>query len=211
MSVKVKLKSAYNKIAKMGGYRRALWPEAVSFLKNVKPTTILDIGSGNAHYSSTIESLGHKLIVSDFAKNQLKAARRLGVGNPAMAMDATNLPVKNKRFNVVTAFAVLHHLHPGMDQINFLKEIKRVLRPGGQAFLSVARTSKGGFSANMPFSGINRYYYFFTRSELNSLLEKAKFSSYVIKTSPLKAEKSIIVDGKKTKVKIGNYFIKIKK
>lgn len=214
-----KLRKTYESIGeKYFGYRRKLWPEAVDFLKSIRPSRILDIGSGNAYYAKTIEKMGHRLVLSDFAFNQIKVAKRVCANCPAVVFDAIKIPVKDESFSTVTAFAVLHHLPNRRDRLAFLNEIKRVLNPRGNAFLTVLRTEKGGFDADIPFAGESRYYHFFSEKELKELFDKTGFSKFEITSSELTDKrtaatttKTINVDGKLTKLRLGNYFIKLKK
>jgi len=219
MDAKEKLRQTYESIGeKYYGYRRRLWPEAVEFLKSIKPSLILDIGSGNAYYTKTVERLGHKLVLSDFAFSQLNVARRSGLKNPAVVFDATKVPIKDGKFSVVLGIAVLHHMPTKKDRLDFLQEIKRVLKSGGLAFLTVIRTEKGGFDADISFAGHSRYYHFFSEKELTELLNKVGFSKFEItssvltdKRSPSTTTKIVKIKGRPKKLKLGNYFIKIRK
>ena len=112
---------------------------------------------------------------------QIKSARKLGAKNPAIVFDVagTMMPIKDNSFDIVTALAVFHHLPTKSDRIKFLKEIKRVLKPHGQAMITALHAEKGGFSSNksgfsntksgfignMSYGGMDREYYFYSKVE----------------------------------------------
>jgi len=212
MDTKGQLKKTYNKIAEEYGgcYRRKLFPEAVEFLKSIKPSFILDIGSGWAQYNKEIESFGHKLIISDFAVEQLRQAQKQGVRNPIVAFDATSIPIKSKSFDAVTSFAVFHHMSNHRDRLAFLSEIRRVLKTGGQAFIGIYGTKNSSFEGNMKFGKFDRYYYFFNRRDFQDILKEV-FKDFDIIESETITTKDIEVNSKINSFELRNYFVLIKK
>ncbi len=216
MSKKEQLRKAYDEIAKKyGGYRRKLWPKVVSFLKSSKPTAILDMGSGRGQYIPLMEDLGHKVILSDFSIEHLKLAKKSGLKNPSIVSDVTSMPIKNESFDIITSIAVFHHMPTNRDRVNFIKEIKRILKPGGKAMLTSfganpSLKQKRGFSGYLKFGDVKRFCYFYTESEIKNYLSEAGFESYKVE-GHTKNEIEIITNNKQKIFTPGNYLIKIKK
>jgi ubiquinone/menaquinone biosynthesis C-methylase UbiE len=58
--------------------------------------------------------------------------RRLAGGNVRVVRaDATALPLRGGRFSAVACFTMLHHVPTAAMQDRMLRELRRVLRPGG--------------------------------------------------------------------------------
>lgn len=53
--------------------------------------------------------------------------------------DVTNMSFKDNTFDVVTSFETMEHINPEL----YLKEIRRVLKPGGKLILSTPQNSLG--------------------------------------------------------------------
>jgi len=67
----------------------------------------------------------------DMDPQQVALAHKSGNGLPNvryLEADATTLPFKSSSFDVVLSFGVLHHIK---DWLGALKEVRRVLKPGG--------------------------------------------------------------------------------
>ncbi len=87
--------------------------------------------------------------------------------------DANNLPFEDKKFNVVLSFGVLHHVE---NWLNALKEIKRVLKPGGYFLYAdiiyPERITKMDKNSSISFGLVT-----IDIDELNSFLEKSGFTA----------------------------------
>jgi ubiquinone/menaquinone biosynthesis C-methylase UbiE len=88
---------------------------------------VLDLGCGPGNCTRL---LGPHAIGGDYALRMLKRARRRGV--IVAAMDAAALPVRSGALDAVTFHSVLYLLP---DRAAALREVFRVLRPGGRAIL----------------------------------------------------------------------------
>ncbi len=107
--------------------------------------------NGPVRFAKTV---GRKLLGIDRAFEH-GLARALGVAKlqpgKLMAADATQLPFAANEFDVVFSFSVFEHLE-APDLV--MKELGRVLRPGGFAYMSVhLYSSEGGCHDMRTFSG----------------------------------------------------------
>lgn len=114
-----------------------LWRnKVVKLLQAHQPQIILDVATGTADLAITLMKLKPKKIIGlDLSQNMLNIGQqkiqKQGLQNTIELVkgDGENLPFENDTFDAITvAFGVrnFEHLEPG------LKEIYRVLKPGGQ-------------------------------------------------------------------------------
>lgn len=99
----------------------------------------LEIGCGEGSAFKSIIDYFHpqKLIAIDIADRALWKAEKLCKKNnwrniEIKKADATNLPFPNQSFDIIFAFAVLHHVE---NWQRVLGEASRVLKPGGYLFI----------------------------------------------------------------------------
>lgn len=95
---------------------------------------VLEIGSGVGLDTFTLARHGLNVTAVDLTYVGVSAARERFVrhgmkGNFGVA-DACNLPIKSDSFDYVYSFGVLHH---AADTQATIKEVHRVLKPGGEA------------------------------------------------------------------------------
>jgi len=102
-----------------------------------KPTRVLDLCAGTGDFALTVKELvpGAQVLMADFAKPMLKLAQDKSKGKDGLSLiqtDALKLPFQDYSFDaVVCGFGVrnLDSLEAG------LKEIARVLKPGGRVVI----------------------------------------------------------------------------
>jgi ubiquinone/menaquinone biosynthesis C-methylase UbiE len=87
---------------------------------------LLDIGSGSGLVTRAGRGLFRKTIALDLSPGILAACG--GHADWRVAADSDALPLADESADVVSCFAVLHHLH---DAATLAREVARVLRPGG--------------------------------------------------------------------------------
>jgi tRNA (uracil-5-)-methyltransferase TRM9 len=101
--------------------------------------------------------------------------------------DACELPYADNFFNWAIAIASLHHIKDDEGRLQAFKEIYRVLKPGGEAFITVWNKWQPKFwfkskNAMVPWhSGekiLYRYYYLFSYRELEKTARQAGFKIY---------------------------------
>ncbi len=101
--------------------------------------SILDFGSGNGAQTLELLKEGSTIVACDIDPADLAVlARYLDTQNikgiTPVLYEGTHLPFADAFFDLVVSFAVLEHVH---DERDALREISRVLKPGGELVLSV--------------------------------------------------------------------------
>jgi len=137
---------------------------------------------------------GFELYGVDFSAEMLKFAekysQKFGFAVELTLADVRHLPYPDQAFDWAISVATYHHLRGGEQQKAF-KELKRVLKPGGEAFITVWNRWQPRFwfkpkEVKIPWQKkgktLYRYYYLFSYPELERLVKKASFE--VLKTFP---------------------------
>ncbi len=95
----------------------------------LKPDRVLDLATGSGDLAAAVQRECPDALVlgADFSPPMLQQARKLGLKN-LMVADAMNLPVADGAFDVVTVAFGLRNM---ASWPNALREMARVLRPGG--------------------------------------------------------------------------------
>lgn len=134
----------------------------------------------------------------DFSPKMLRQAQRYSSKfnfyvNLAVA-DALLLPFPTATFDWAIAVAVYHHIKGQNEREMAFRELKRVLKPGGKAFLTVWNRGQPGFRSKSPEQQVPwrlrgktvyRYYHLFSRGELKRLLAKVGFK--ILSVTPEKS------------------------
>lgn len=95
-------------------------------------TAVLDVGAGNCPYRACFAHCSYK--AQDFStltSDQLRDGR--GYGAIDYVCDATAIPVPDGQFDVVLCTEVLEHVP---EPIQVIREMARVLKPGGKVLLT---------------------------------------------------------------------------
>jgi ubiquinone/menaquinone biosynthesis C-methylase UbiE len=110
----------------------------------------LEIGAGTGFFALNLRQAGalDHVTVTDLSPGMVEAAkenaRRLGFEVDGEVADAEHLPFPDSSFDLVVGHAVLHHL-PDVEAS--LREVLRVLRPGGRFVLAGDPTRIGDWYA----------------------------------------------------------------
>jgi len=105
--------------------------------------------------------------------------------------DARQLPYADGIFDWAIAVATYHHVKDKEDRLKALQELRRVLKPDGEAFITVWNRWQPRFwfqhkPVTVPWhtrdKTLYRYYYLFSYLELEKLVKKAGFE--VLKSFP---------------------------
>jgi ubiquinone/menaquinone biosynthesis C-methylase UbiE len=101
---------------------------------------VLELGCGNRADALEIAQSGHQVIETDISWQALQYSKKLAEKNGAVQnshyvlAEAEHLPFGDHVFDGVLIAAALHHLS---DPLNGLKEMARVVKPGGYIILGV--------------------------------------------------------------------------
>jgi len=188
-----------------------------------KCKNILDLGCGNGLVTGEILQYGVKYYGLDISKELIKIARRKysaeiknKEANFLVGDACKKLPYKNNFFDGVISFAVLHHVPGEEKRLRFLDEVKRVLKPGGQASVIVwnlfnnwpkkrfgieeqVKNPKLGLDKNdflvswraTPGKEVKRYIHSFTDKELKELARAVGFDKITVGYYNRAGEKSV--------------------
>lgn len=203
-----KVESDYNVIAKEWNEKRPFLilgkKIARQHVKNRQK--ILDVGCGNAVLYDTLADRSINYVGLDvsakllkIAQKRIKSLKKIGQVK-FIKGDVTKLPFKEKSFDVIFALAVLHHIPSSELRQKAVKEIWRVLRPAGQAIITVwnmaskyaeakfhvseqlknppAGWDRGDVSVPWkatPGKKVERYIHFFVKKELVALFKNNGF------------------------------------
>jgi len=169
-------------------------PELEMLARRWERGRLLNLGSGHGADFLPFKD-NFELYGVDFSGEMINNARRYSqkfgfVANMQVA-DARRLPFTDNSFDWAISVATYHHLRGRQDQLSALKELRRVLKPGGEAFITVWNRCQRRFwfekkEVAVPWNSghqvVYRYYYLFTYGELEGLEKKAGFG--ILKSFP---------------------------
>ena len=138
---------------------------------------------------------GFELYGVDFSAEMLKFARKysgkFNFGVYLSLADISHLPYLDETFYWAISVATYHHIKGKEERQVALSELRRVLKPGGEAFITVWNRWQPRFwlsrrDVAVPWrkkdKTLYRYYHLFSYHELERLVKKAGFE--VVKSFP---------------------------
>jgi len=185
---------------------------------------VLDLGCGNGRllkvFKKQIDYFG-----LDASEKLIEIAKKEYPKNKFKVGDILSLPFPDNFFDKVFVIRTLHHVPSKKLRLQALKEVRRVLKPSGTLILTVwnvwgskykinlLRTIKYGFlkiigrsqldfgDAFIPWwklgEKISRYFHFFTKRELKSLVEESNFKTQEIWSSKFNGHSDIYLIAQK--------------
>ncbi|WP_423833045.1 class I SAM-dependent methyltransferase [Streptomyces manipurensis] len=105
---------------------------------------VLEIGAGAAQCSRWLAARGARPVALDLSHRQLQHALRIGGGDlPLVEADAGRLPFRDASFDLAcSAYGAVPFV---ADPVNVMREVHRVLRPGGRWVFSVTHPVRWAF------------------------------------------------------------------
>jgi SAM-dependent methyltransferase len=173
-------------------HQRYIWAGRLGAGKDV-----LEMACGTGPGLGHLQAVSRRFAAGDIAPSVLEFARRhYGDRVDLYQFDATHAPFPDQSFDAVILFEAIYYM-PDVDAV--LREVKRLLRPGG--FFLLATANKDLFDFNpSPFS--KRY---FNPPELRDLLARHGFNTAFFAGSPVGADsqrQKLIRSLKKVAVKL---------
>jgi 2-polyprenyl-3-methyl-5-hydroxy-6-metoxy-1,4-benzoquinol methylase len=98
---------------------------------------LLDVGTGYGFFPALMQARGWEVMGLEASVSGARYGRKRW-GFPILAQPWEKASFPEKEFNVVTALYVIEHLP---DPLAFLKEVHRILRPGGMIVLRYPHTT----------------------------------------------------------------------
>ncbi len=126
---------------------------------------VVEIGCGAAQCARWLVSVGANVVAFDLSAGQLAHAKRLaastGIDVPLFQADAQALPLADASFDIVcSAFGALPFV---ADSAAVLREVARVLRPGGRFVFSVSHPLRWAFLDDPGSAGLTAVTSYFDR------------------------------------------------
>lgn len=135
---------------------------------------ILEAGCGTGQFVLALRARGYDCIGIDYAARTVEQVRSILPDLPIFEGDVTRMEYADDSFSAVISLGVVEHRREGPDP--FIRDMVRVLRPGGRLLISVPdfnslrqwRARRGGYPAEC---GGEFYQWAFTPREFRSILE----------------------------------------
>ncbi len=109
--------------------------EVWNHIKKDLAASVLEIGCGTGLYSNLLRRDFAQFLATDVNKEMLDELNKNYPDIQTLQADATNLSgFKDQTFDLVFCMSVLHHV-PENQRLAALREMRRVLRPGGHAVI----------------------------------------------------------------------------
>lgn len=153
-------------------HQRYIWAGRIGAGKDV-----LEMACGTGPGLGHLQAVSRRFSAGDIAPSVLEHARHhYGQRIDLHQFDATHTPFADQSFDVVILFEAIYYVP---DAEALLREVKRLLRPGGQFLVATANKDLFDFNPS-PFS--HRY---FNPPELRELLARHGFDATFFAGSPV--------------------------
>jgi alkylated DNA repair protein alkB family protein 8 len=123
--------------------RRKPWQQCIDFINTLSTDAVVaDIGCGNGRHLIPCTQRCKKTLGVDISRELLHIAQNKSEENKLynttlLHSDVVNLPIKDDAVDAVLYIASLHNIKGKNRRIQSLKEVKRILKKGGKAQISV--------------------------------------------------------------------------
>lgn len=99
------------------------------------PHHVLDVGCGTGWHMRELTKAGAVTTGVDSSLRQVEFAKKNNPGSTVMVSDARQLPFPDHSFDLSFAINMIHHLPTREVQGDVLREMRRVVKPGGMVVI----------------------------------------------------------------------------
>ena len=165
----------------MNRMHRAIYENVAKILKPQPEDDILDVGCGNGFFLKNYTLKAHSITGIDLSELSVELAIKKNkervVGRTAVFVqgEASKLPWKDGHFSAVTSMGSFLGFP---EPLGSLKEMYRVLRPGGRAVISVEWNAEDGLdhAKTVKKHGLRMY----TEGDMRNMLKEAGYSDITV-------------------------------
>ena len=125
---------------------------------------LLDIGCANGDFPRFMLSKGWRVEGVEVSENSRPISEF-----KVFRMELTQIPISEPRYDAITAWAVLEHVH---DPMAYFMKAGEILKPGG-LFVFLVTNFKSITSKHLFHEDVPRHLYFFTEETVKKYIEKA--------------------------------------
>ncbi len=160
-------------------YERSSKKMMRELITGIHPSRILDVGCGTGLNASFLKAAGHSVTGVDISPVAIERFTGQGFEGFVCDVSAQSLPLDDGTFDLAYASEVIEHC---TDTETFLRELFRVLRPGGELILS---TPNSAFWPYRILAALGRtpsevqhpgHVRFFSQKSLRRAVERAGFA-----------------------------------
>jgi len=143
---------------------------------------VLDAGCGSGRDTGLLQARGVQAIGLDLSSGLIRVAKERHPGIKFIEGSFLDLDFENTTFDGIWAHASLLHLSTLADVKQALSEFNRVLKLGGVMYVLVKAQTGVEKTAIVSdaFSSHDRFFQYFTKEEISSLLSEAGFENIKI-------------------------------
>lgn len=175
--------------------REYLWDDILPLLKYIKENDkVLDIGCGNGRLYHVLKEKQILYTGLDLSEELIKISKAKYPEVDFMVGDMKKLPFLAGSFDAVFCIAAFHHLTTAEERLQTLREMKRVVKPGGKILLvnwnllgewGTGKVEKGDYKRfgndfSVPWKNSEglvlgeRFYHAFTLDEIELLCKEVR-------------------------------------
>ena len=139
---------------------------------------VLDLGCGWGRDAHLFYEKGFEVYGVDLSEKMINRARELYTGISFEIQDIRNLNFENESFDGIWASACLLHI-PKSDLIDVLRNLHKILKPGGHIFVSVKEKLINQldeeFTPDFRYDGSFKFWSYFELDEMLNYLKNTHF------------------------------------
>lgn len=180
MNKEIKTIEAYNKIADDYSKRnyQHFWVDEYKYFKSILPgKRVIDLGCGAGRDAELFVKDRFDYLGVDASEKMLKIAKERSPEGHFRLLDLRDLDLPVSYFDGFWASASLLHF-PKVDIPEILNSFYNLLKPEGVGFISIKNKKNldEGFIKEEKFGGIERYFSFFEKTEMEELITNIGFT-----------------------------------